>query len=187
MFSTSYQFIETGLRHPQRADMAFVALYTDGIRRSSIPKTERGKGVPLVLMMLRWDGYLGFPGGKVDAGESLLQGVQREAKEEINFKLDPDKANLFCSLAPITFGDTPVDRHIHCFQYELAQRELFDVIAYSQYSGSFLEECQGCVAVQVARFDDGKGGIDEFLKHNFKTTAKLELVELIRLHNWVSF
>ena len=39
-------------------------------------------------MQMRFDGVIGFPGGLVDAGETPLNGVNREMKEEISLDLD---------------------------------------------------------------------------------------------------
>lgn len=35
-------------------------------------------------MQLRYDGYLGFPGGLIDSGEDFVNTVNREMAEEIN-------------------------------------------------------------------------------------------------------
>jgi U8 snoRNA-decapping enzyme len=35
-------------------------------------------------MQLRFDGYIGFPGGIIDEGEDILSGLNRELFEEIN-------------------------------------------------------------------------------------------------------
>lgn len=35
-------------------------------------------------MQLRYDGYLGFPGGLIDPGEDLVKTVNRELAEEMN-------------------------------------------------------------------------------------------------------
>lgn len=35
-------------------------------------------------MQMRFDGYLGFPGGLVDSGENRLEALKRELKEEMN-------------------------------------------------------------------------------------------------------
>ena len=40
---------------------------------------------------VRFDGLLGFPGGLVDEGESVEQGLNRELEEEINLNLDEVK------------------------------------------------------------------------------------------------
>lgn len=38
-------------------------------------------------MQMRFDGYLGFPGGLVDAGENPVQAVNRELVEEVGYNL----------------------------------------------------------------------------------------------------
>lgn len=35
-------------------------------------------------MQLRYDGYFGFPGGLIDAGEDLINAINREMAEEMN-------------------------------------------------------------------------------------------------------
>lgn len=39
-------------------------------------------------MQMRFDGYLGFPGGLVDAGETWEEALNRELQEEIGLDLD---------------------------------------------------------------------------------------------------
>ena len=38
-------------------------------------------------MHLRFDGKLGYPGGMIDPGETIIQGVEREILEETNLKV----------------------------------------------------------------------------------------------------
>lgn len=45
----------------------------------------RGACVPMAVMMHRWDGRIGFPGGYAEEGEEPLQTALREAFEEIQF------------------------------------------------------------------------------------------------------
>ncbi len=42
---------------------------------------------PMALMVHRWDGMIGFPGGKVDHGEDNLSALLRELREEIAYDL----------------------------------------------------------------------------------------------------
>lgn len=178
-----YKFIETGKRHSENTDMVFVAIHCPKSipyeHYHYVPKAERGKNIPLVLMLMRWDGCIGFPGGTVDPGETLMQALVREAKEEINFNLDPERATPLCSLAHLDGV-----RHIHCYEYPCVQPELLSVMTNAMNAEHFLAECQGCFAVQVANFEGG-GGIGQFLAHQFKATAKMELVYLIQKYNWV--
>ncbi|XP_049804302.1 U8 snoRNA-decapping enzyme-like isoform X2 [Schistocerca nitens] len=37
-----------------------------------------------VLMQMRFDGYIGFPGGLIDEGEDVITGLNRELVEEMN-------------------------------------------------------------------------------------------------------
>ena len=38
-------------------------------------------------MQMRFDGLIGFPGGLVDPGEDVVQGLNRELKEEMNLDM----------------------------------------------------------------------------------------------------
>jgi U8 snoRNA-decapping enzyme len=181
-----YTLIETGKRHSKLADMVFVALHcAESIpyrNYTHVPKKERGKKIPLVLMLMRWDGCIGFPGGNVDPGEDLSGAVLREAMEEINYDLDPVRVRPLCSFAPE--GKEPA-MHIHCFECPITQDEMVAAISGAPLAEHFLAETQGCFAVQVARFKGGVG-IDDYLKHNFKATAKMELEALIKKHGWIT-
>ena len=46
---------------------------------------------PAIIMIDRWDGRMGFPGGTVDEGEDLLDALVREVKEEIGITVKPEK------------------------------------------------------------------------------------------------
>jgi len=50
------------------------------------PETKTLRDTPikaLLMMQLRFDGLLGFPGGLIDAGENILEGLNRELREEM--------------------------------------------------------------------------------------------------------
>lgn len=52
-----------------------------------VPQETRDTPHRVVLMVARWDGCLGFPGGKREKGETLIEALRREALEEVNFDL----------------------------------------------------------------------------------------------------
>ncbi|KAJ8312862.1 hypothetical protein KUTeg_010235 [Tegillarca granosa] len=64
---------------------------------------ELYKAKAAVLMQMRFDGVLGFPGGLVEDDETPLQGINRELEEEINLDLDKyslcddDHVVVFCN------------------------------------------------------------------------------------------
>lgn len=63
-----------------------------------------------------WSGDLGFPGGKMEAGDGTLQlAAERETREEIGLELT--EARLLGRLADITGAHLPV--RVSCFVYGL--------------------------------------------------------------------
>lgn len=52
--------------------------------------------IPFVVMVNRWDGKFGFPGGKVDEGETPRQAAVRESIEEIGFRPIEDNLDFLC-------------------------------------------------------------------------------------------
>jgi hypothetical protein len=90
-----YNRIDTGNIQKGKSQMVFACLYTKNAapykQYPHIPEQDRNKTIPLVLMQVRWDGRLGFPGGEAEPGENLLVAIQRELGEELD--LDLEKLN----------------------------------------------------------------------------------------------
>lgn len=156
------------------ARVAFLVIYSDSTERNlnSLNKKNRGINVPLMLMLTRWDGTIGFPGGKVDYGEDGAHGLAREVKEEINFECNKEKMKL---ISTFRFWENDVE----LFAYEVTKEEMKSIIRNSTDAAAFLTECQGCFAVQIANFVDDEdwdiGGIEEFKRHNFCASARVEI------------
>jgi U8 snoRNA-decapping enzyme len=171
-----YQRIENLQQEPNKKQMVFCAIHTVGkpyLNYDQVPKSERGIDVPLVLFLLRWDGCIGFPGGNVDEGETLIEAVVREAQEEINFDLDIKKLEPLSS-----FRDD--SKNIHCFSYKVDGVDAIKkIIKDATESEHFLAENQGCFAVQAANFDRNRG-LPQFLLNNFIATSRFEFDILLK-------
>ena len=61
--------------------------YLNYTEKLSCPKTAY---IPRLAVINRWDGMFGFPGGKVDIGETPRTAAVREVKEEIGLDLSID-------------------------------------------------------------------------------------------------
>lgn len=157
--------------------MVFCAITTNNnFNDEVLNKSKRGIDIPLVLMLMRWDGLIGFPGGNVEKEESLHSALKRELLEEINYEIDlKDNVQVLCSLSNN-------ERTIHCFTQEVTLDKFKEIIKNSMNATGFLKETQGCFGVQIANFENDFG-IKAFSKNNFKGTAFLEFNKLLSYLN----
>ncbi len=170
-----YSIIPNLTQEENKRQTVFCAIYTISqpyISYNQIPKEKRGIEIPLVLMLVRWDGYIGFPGGNVDAGETLHEAVIRELREEIAYTVSSDQLKPLCSFSTES-------TNIHCFSHQVSIEELKKIIVGSTEAEHFLSETQGCFATQIAEFENNKG-FSQFRKNNFKATAGMELDVLVK-------
>jgi len=80
---------------------AFIAIYAKKIKPwknlISLNEKTRETEVSGILVLSRWDGLIGFPGGYIEKEEDPLDGVIRETEEEIGFILEKDRIEKICS------------------------------------------------------------------------------------------
>lgn len=155
------------------------------------PKNLRRKDlkVPIVLAQMRWDGSIGFPGGKVDdtdkingvvTRDSLINALCREINEEINIPLDKIDKNNFQELC--TFKDTKEDTgesiYIHNFIYKVEEKDLIPILKNALNSPNIISENCGNILLHLVDYSDSKG-LNNLLSHRYSGSAKEELLELI--------
>jgi len=166
-----YREIELLRQDSGKQQVAFAAIHTNGTYDPTryLPKQSRGVNIPLVLMLMRWDGFIGFPGGGVNRSETLVEGLCRETLEEIDYALDTKRL-----LPMVSYTDDRETVNVHCYSYKVCTDEMKDIIRQATFSDRFLIEHQGCFAAQVAEFE-GVNGFAQFCRHNFKASAGPEL------------
>ncbi|MFC0320676.1 MULTISPECIES: NUDIX hydrolase [Olivibacter] len=85
-----------------------------------------------------------LPGGKVDAGETSIQSLQREIREELNIELKTELLTFYCHIKAAAYGEPDnVIMTQDCFLYELheqieASNEI-EAVAYFSYK-NYLQE-----------------------------------------------
>jgi len=62
-----------------------------------------------------------LPGGKVDAGETAVNGLQREVAEELNIHIPLDELQWYHHISAPAFGENALQMQQDCFIHTLTQ------------------------------------------------------------------
>nr|XP_020041500.1 U8 snoRNA-decapping enzyme [Castor canadensis] len=132
-----------------------------------------------VLMQMRFDGRLGFPGGFVDPQDSSLEdGLNRELREEMGEAVSVfrvERADYRSSHA----GARPrVVAHFYAKRLTLEQLEAVEAGAPQAKDHGL--EVLGLVRVPLYTLPDGVGGLPAFLENSFIGAAREQLLEALR-------
>lgn len=124
------------------------------------------------IMILRRGGDLGFPGGKCESGESLLQTARREANEELNIspRLIPVEG---CELLSV---DETKKFQCNLFITPQKPRYVIDGVVNGAYKATHSKEVSG-----VLRIKKRKAVIQNLLeKHPLAPTVREELINFMK-------
>uniref|UniRef100_A0A8C0Z3C0 U8 snoRNA-decapping enzyme n=1 Tax=Canis lupus familiaris TaxID=9615 RepID=A0A8C0Z3C0_CANLF len=132
-----------------------------------------------VLMQMRFDGRLGFPGGLVNLQDGSLEaGLRRELSEELGeaaAHVPLERADYRSSHA----GPGPrVVAHFYAKQLTLEQ--LLAVEKGAPRAKDHGLEVLGLVRVPLYTLRDGVGGLPAFLENSFIGAAKEQLLEALQ-------
>ncbi|XP_049609003.1 U8 snoRNA-decapping enzyme isoform X2 [Syngnathus scovelli] len=138
----------------------------------------------IILMQMRFDGLLGFPGGFVNqSNESLEAGLCRELQEELGVALSiSEDDHVDARLAPVT-SPSPSRLITHFYVKKLTEEQIREVEQASLSTASdHGQEVLGMVRVPLYTTKTG-GGLSSFLSHAFIGNARTQLLDsLLRLH-----
>ncbi|XP_074133016.1 U8 snoRNA-decapping enzyme [Sminthopsis crassicaudata] len=134
-----------------------------------------------VLMQMRFDGRLGFPGGFVDAQDGSLEaGLNRELLEELGegaaaFNLGPEDYRSSHATA------TPPPRVVaHFYVKQLTLDQVQALEAGAPRAKDHGQEVLGLVRVPLYTLRDGVGGLPAFLENSFIGAARDQLLEALQ-------
>jgi len=168
--------IENGLVGDKNS--VFIAFYTKASHLyQSNPDCKTWKNnawfakVSLLGIMIRWNGVMGFVGGQVDKGESLMEAVLREAKEEIGYVPDESRLTLVCTHA---MENERFKQNTHLYSCEVSVDELYEIRKKSVDSIHGRVESAGYVVVHMT-----PDAPDKLLGNNWAGTGKAELKILL--------
>ncbi|KAI4888914.1 hypothetical protein NFI96_028872 [Prochilodus magdalenae] len=137
----------------------------------------------IVLMQMRFDGLLGFPGGLVNPSEeSLESGLSRELQEEVGVAVPVTVDDYVYSHLP-TF---PTQLVTHFYTKKMTEAEILEIekAAVANAADHGLEVL-GMVRVPLYTMRKG-GGLPFFLSHSFIGNSRAQLLETLRRLGLVS-
>ena len=129
----------------------------------------------LMMMHMRLDGRIGFPGGVLDDGETPVEGLNREMKEEISLDLKK------YSFEETDLVNVQINEKKGMLNYfYLKEVEYDDFIALERNmmkAEHFGVEIMGNIRVPLSTMTDGQKGFPAFLSNHFAGNAKYNLLQ----------
>jgi U8 snoRNA-decapping enzyme len=138
-----------------------------------------------ILMQVRFDGCIGFPGGMVDeditgisshqAKEKVISAVTRELAEEMNVDFTRHvitKDDYMC-----TYRHPSKKLFLHFFTFEMSLDSLREIENMALKSMDYGNEVMGILRVPLYTMNDGYRGFPAFLNQNFIQCSRQQLIQ----------
>ena len=173
--------IPFGQINPDKTNAVFLAIYVDEIAPWKYFKDQiKHIKCPALIMIDRWDGRMGFPGGTVESGEPLLEALVREIKEEIGIRVKPDKVHGIAShewkIVTHLYGLKVTEIEFLHIYYHILNNFSRSILLHAYEEGDeshFMSEITGIKIVPIVEHE-GKG-INKFIENNFAGSADRDL------------
>ena len=180
------QRLPFGKQIPHKKNAVFLAIYVDAISPWRYFKDDMQHiKCPALIMIDRWDGRMGFPGGTLNEGESLLEALVREIKEEVGITIKPEKVH------PIVTHETRIVTHLYGLKvleveflhiyYHILNNFSRSILLHAYEEGDdshFMSEITGIKIVPLLQHENK--GINRFLENSFAGSSRDDLDVLLR-------
>lgn len=175
-----------GRQNPDKKDAVFLAIYVDAISPWRYFKDDMQHfKCPALIMIDRWDGRMGFPGGTVNEGESLLEALVREIKEEIGITIKPDKVHPVVShenrLVTHLYGLKVLEAEFLHIYYHILNNFSRSILLHAYEEGDashFMSEITGIKIVPLIQHENK--GIKRFVENAFAGATREDLDVLLK-------
>lgn len=171
-----------GQRNPEKKEAVFLAIYVEEIAPYKYFKDQiRNVRCPALIMIDRWDGRMGFPGGTVGEIETLEAALVREIKEEIGINVRPEKLHPVVSFegkrVTHLYGLNVLEIEFLHIYYHILNNFARSVLLHAYEQGDeshFMSEITGIKIVPLL-VHEGRG-LNLFLENHFAGSAKADLM-----------
>ena len=175
------QRVPFGQINPNKKNAVFLAIYVDEIAPWKYFSDEiKHIKCPAFIMIDRWDGRMGFPGGTAEPGEPLLEALVREIKEEIGIRVKPDKVHGIAShewkIVTHLYGLKVTEIEFLHIYYHILNNFSRSILLHAYEEGDashFMSEITGIKIVPIVEHE-GKG-INKFVENSFAGSAEDDL------------
>jgi U8 snoRNA-decapping enzyme len=175
-----------GERNRHKTNAVFLAIYVREISPWKYFKDDiRHIRCPALIMIDRWDGRMGFPGGTVEEDEPLLGALLREIKEEVGISVKPDKVHGIAShewkIVTHLYGLEVTEIEFLHIYYHILNNFSRSILLHAYEEGDkshFMSEITGIKIVPIVEHE-GKG-INKFLEGSFAGSAKEDLLIILK-------
>lgn len=169
-----------------QTEAVFLAIYVEEISPWKYFKDEIQKvKCPAVIMIDRWDGRMGFPGGTLNEGETIVEALIREIKEEIGITIKAEKIHPIAShTANITthfYGLKVLEIEFLHIYYHILNNFSRSILLHAYEEGDeshFMSEITGIKIVPLVEHR-GKG-INNFIDNHFAGSSREDLLVLMQ-------
>jgi len=179
--------IEFGKLVPNKKNAVFLCIYVKEISPwKYFDDSFKHYKCPAIIMIDRWDGRSGFPGGTVEQDEPLEEALKREIYEEIGIRVKPEKTEGIVSfdgkLATHLYGlEVQEVEFLHIYYHIL--NNFSRSILHHAYEGGedkshFLSEITGIKIVPI--FEHNGKGINKYLENGFAGSGKEDLLVFMK-------
>jgi 8-oxo-dGTP pyrophosphatase MutT (NUDIX family) len=170
--------IPFGQISPDKKNAVFLAIYVREIAPWKYFHDDiRHLKCPAVIMIDRWDGRMGFPGGTIEEGEPILEALKREIKEEIGISVREKQAHGIAShewkLATHFYGLEVNELEFLHIYYHILNNFSRSILLHAYEEGDasrFMSETTGIKIVPI--IEHAGKGINKFLENSFAGATK---------------